>query len=280
MAKVTAIITSYKRDVKIVERAVNSILNQTFSDIEILVVDDNVPDSKYSAELKKLCENKDVTYLTQGANRGACSARNYGIKYASGDYIGFLDDDDEWLPKKIEMQLDAFEKNQKVGLVYCRGNIVNEENHKVIKIYNQDNIKTNLSFQELLTKDYIGSTSQPLVKKECFEKVGGFWEEQPARQDYEMWLRISQKYQIYGIQDILFNHNMHEGEQISRNFDKSYKGYKNILDRYKAAYDKYPKAKKGIARTLCGVCLKKKSFECFYYGFMYFGASIKALFEK
>lgn len=280
MAKVTAIITSYKRDVKIVERAVNSVLNQTFSDIEILVVDDNVPDSEYSAELKKLCENKNITYLTQRANKGACSARNYGIKYGLGDYIGFLDDDDEWLPKKIETQLGVFEKNPNVGLVYCRGNIVNEEKHKVTAIYNQDNIKTNLSFQDLLTKDYVGSTSQPLVKKECFETVGGFWEEQPARQDYEMWLRISQQYQIYGIQDILFNHNMHEGEQISRSFDKSYRGYKNIFDRYKDSYDKYPKAKKGIARTLCGVCMKKKSFECVYYGLMYFGASVKALFEK
>lgn len=280
MAKVTAIITSFKRDIKIVERAVRSILNQTFSDIEVLVVDDNAPDSEYSKELKKLCKNNNITYLTQNANKGACSARNYGIKYASGDYIGFLDDDDEWMPEKISKQLAGFEKNPNAGLVYCRGNIINEETNKIIGIYNENNIKTNLSFQDMLTKDYIGSTSQPLVKKECFEKVGGFWEEQPARQDYEMWLRISQEYPIAGIEDILFIHNMHEGEQISRNFDKSYRGYKNILHRYKDSYKKYARAKKSIVKTLCGVCIKKKSIECFYYGFMYFGLTFKAFFEN
>lgn len=280
MAKVTAIITSYKRDIKIVERAVNSILKQTFSDIETIIVDDNNTDSTYSAELKELCEEKKILYLTQGSNRGACSARNYGIKHATGGYVGFLDDDDEWLPEKIEKQLACFEKNPNVGLVYCRGNTVNEETHEVIGIYNENNIRSNVTFQDLLTKDYVGSTSQPLVKKECFEKVGNFWEEQPARQDYEMWIRISRKYQICGIQDILFNHNMHEGEQISRSFDKSYRGYKNILERYKDSYNEYPKAKKGIVKTLCGVCLKKKSLECFYYGFNYLWLSIKVLLGK
>jgi len=279
MVKVTAIITSYKRDTEIVERAVNSILDQTFSDIEILIVDDNVPDSSYSADLKKLCEEKNIVYLTQNANKGACSARNYGIKHASGDYIGFLDDDDEWLPEKIEKQLAVFSKDPDVGLVYCRGNIVNEETRKVTSIYNENNIKTDLSFQELLGKDYIGSTSQPLVRKECFENVGGFWEEQPARQDYEMWLRISQKYKIFGIKDILFNHNMHEGEQISRSSEKSFRGYKNILERYSDAYDKYPGAKKRICKTLCGVCLRKRSPECFKYGILYLVMSLKTIIK-
>lgn len=280
MAKVTAVITSFKRDIKVVERAVDSVLNQTYPDIELLIVDDNQPDSRYSDELKELCRRKNITYLSQGANKGACSARNYGISHASGQYIGFLDDDDEWLPEKITKQIACFEKNPEAGLVYCRGNIVNEETHSIIGIYNENNIKPDMSFQNMLAKDYVGSTSQPLIKKECFEKVGGFWEKQPARQDYEMWLRIAQSYPIVGIPDILFIHSMHEGEQISKSFEKSYMGYKNILERYKDSYDKYPKSKKGIVKTLCGVCLKKKSAECFYYGLMYFGLSVKALFKK
>lgn len=280
MTKVTAIITSYKRDIKIVERAVNSVLNQTYSNIEVLVVDDNNPGTKYAVELKKLCEYKNIIYLTQGNNKGACSARNYGIKYATGVYIGFLDDDDEWLPEKIEKQIADFEKNPNAGLIYCCGNIFNVEKNKIIGIYNENNIKAEVSFQDMLTKDYVGSTSQPLIKKVCFEEVGGFWEEQPARQDYEMWIRISQKYRICGIQDILFVHNMHDGEQISRNFNKAYVGYKNILERYKSFYCKFPKAKKSMVKTLCGVCLKKKSVKCIYYIFWYFGLSIKTLFLK
>ena len=280
MAKVTAIITSYKREAEIVKRAVDSILNQTFSDVEVLVVDDNGSDSGYSAELKKLCEEKNITYLTQGANKGACSARNYGISHASGEYVGFLDDDDEWMPEKIEKQLKAFEEHPEAGLVYCRGNIVNEDTHEITGVYNENNIKNDLTFQDMLTKDYVGSTSQPLIRKACFDEVGGFWEEQPARQDYEMWLRIAQKYALVGIEDVLFVHNMHSGEQISRSSEKSYRGYKNILERYSDAYRQYPRAKMGIVKTLCGVCIRKRSIECLYYGFMYFGLAVKAMFKK
>lgn len=269
MSKVTAIITSYKRDSKTVQRAIDSILNQTFSDIEIILVDDNAKDSEYSPELKKLCFSKGVMYCTQGENRGACSARNYGIKKASGEYIGFLDDDDEWLPNKIEKQLACFEKNPDIGLVYCKGNIVDEGTNSIIGIYNENNIRTNLNISDLLAKDYIGSTSQPLIKKECFDKVGGFWEEQPARQDYEMWIRISQYYNLYGINDVLFNHNFHFGDQISKNYNKVYYGYRNILKRYDKYYKKYKRSKRNIVKTICGTCIKNKSIKCFYYGMLY-----------
>jgi len=280
MARVTAVITSYKRDVKTVERAVDSILSQTFSDIETIIVDDNERNSVYSEGLKELCERKNIVYLTQGDNKGACSARNYGIKNASGEFIGFLDDDDEWLPEKIEKQIAAFNDDPKVGIVYCQGNIVNEDTHKIIGVYNSGNIKNDLLFQDILEKDYIGSTSQPLIRKKCFDTVGEFWEKQPARQDYEMWIRISEKYRIRGIKEVLFNHNMHEGDQISKNHNKSYMGYKNILERYKGSYERFPKAKRNIVRILRNVCIKKKSFKCFWYEGMYLYLSIVLLFSK
>ena len=280
MAKVTAVITSYKRDINIVERAVDSVLSQTFSDIETIVVDDNEKGSDYSSELKELCDRKNIRYLTQGGNMGACSARNYGINNASGEFIAFLDDDDEWLPEKIEKQLAVWDDDPDVGMVYCQGNIIDEESHRNLGTYNKDNIRRSLSFQDMLTKDYVGSTSQPIIKKECFDSVGGFWEKQPARQDYEMWIRISKKYSICGIDEILFNHNMHPGEQISRNYDKSYCGYINIMKRYKKAYDRFPKAKRNVVRILRNICVRKKSLKCLYYECMYIYLSFIALFSK
>lgn len=235
---VTAIITTYCREIDIIDRAVRSIKNQTYPEIELLIVDDNDPSSQYSIDLVKYCQENSIKYLSQGENKGACSARNYGIENASGKYIAFLDDDDEWLPDKIMMQVQAIEMDETIGLVYCGGYIYNESDGSKTDYFNVATFKDVVTFEDMLYLDYVGSTSQPLIRKECFDAVGGFWTEQPARQDYEMWIRISKQFKIVGIKEKLFNHYIHNGEQISKSSDKSYRGFLNIYNRYKADYNK------------------------------------------
>ena len=107
---VTGIITSYNREAEVVEQAIQSMLNQTHPIMEVIVVDDNPNGSLFSDELLKMCSKYPlVRYLKQDGNKGACAARNLGIKNANGEIIGFLDDDDIWLPEKLEKQLKPFE---------------------------------------------------------------------------------------------------------------------------------------------------------------------------
>ena len=271
---VSAIITTFQRDIDIIDRSVNSIQNQTYKDIEIIIVDDNDFNSNYSIILKKYCKEKNIKYCSQNKNMGACSARNYGILNSSGDYIAFLDDDDEWMPGKIEKQVNIIEKDSDVGVVFCTG-IIKFFDGNIQDYYNKSDFKESVQFQDLLYKDYVGSTSHPLIRKECFEKVGGFWIDQPARQDYEMWIRISQYYKIVGIKEDLFYHYIHEGEQISKNTVKSFNGYENIYKRYRKYYKNNSKADKQMINCLYALSKKKFLIKNLYYGFKKFIYMIK-----
>lgn len=247
METVTAIITTFERDTSIVERAIKSVVKQTYPVQEILVVDDNQNLSPLSKKIEALCSEYSMCrYIKQDGNRGSCAARNLGIKKAKEKYIGFLDDDDQWLPDKTEAQIKAFkESNDDPGMIFCSGIQMDEETGIKTDYYNF-NMKKEVSFEDELGCDYIGSTSNPLIKKECFHRVGGFWESLPARQDYEMWLRISKRYRIKGIEGKYFIYNIHAGEQITKDKNKSYIGFKNIYMRYKKDYVKNPEARVNI----------------------------------
>ena len=254
MKSVTGVITTYKRDAEVVEKAIKSMLSQTYPLKEIIVVDDNFDDSEFCAPLKEMCSKYDIVkYIKQDGNKGACAARNLGIENATGEFVAFLDDDDKWLPEKIEKQINIFNNvTENVGIVYCGGVIKNLNTNEEKDYYNIKKIKDDLKFEDFLAFDYVGSTSNPLIQKKVFDDVGGFWEEQPARQDYEMWIRISQKYKIIGIPYKLFIHTIHNGEQISRSSKRAYIGYKNIYKRYIQFYKKNIKAEDSILSAIRG----------------------------
>lgn len=243
---VSAIITTYDRNPQIVCNAIDSICSQTYTNIEIIVVDDNKSYSQTSEDLKIALRERypEIKYLKQNGNKGACAARNLGIVNAKGDFLAFLDDDDIWMKDKIEKQLDKMiELEMKPGMIYCTGITKFKDANKEEKYCNFKNFKEIVSLKDMLEFDYVGSTSQPLIQKKCFVKLGGFDENQPARQDYEMWIRIATEYSIIGIKEMLFVHNMHLGEQISKDKRKAYVGYKNIYKKYKEYYKQNNKAK-------------------------------------
>lgn len=242
---ISVVIPSYKREASLMKRSVLSVLGQTYQNVEIIVVDDNPNDSELCEGIERFCDQfEQVHYVKQDGNQGACAARNLGVEKSRGEWIGFLDDDDEWLPEKLEKSIPHFQEN--IGIVASPGYILVEDDSGSIVAekdyhYNDAN-KEIIVHEDFLTKDLIGSTSQAIVRKKCFAVCGGFDVSLPARQDYEMWLRISQKYNVYYVNEKLFNHYMHVGEQISTNPHKSIVGFSTILKKYHDEFKQHPAA--------------------------------------
>ncbi len=251
---VSVVITTYKRPPEAVEKAVQSVMNQTYQDFEILIVDDNHNDSKESKFIERAFSGRErIGYIKQDGNKGACAARNLGIKNAKGNFIAFLDDDDTWEPHKLEEQIERFKgTDEDVAMVYCLGDVVDvsTEPPTVTEYYTTRLYKDEITFHDQLKYDYIGSTSQGLIRKSALVKLGGFDESLPARQDYEMWLRISKNYKIYGVKKVLFHYIQHGMEQITKSPKKAWTGYKLVYKKYYEDYKKDPDAHVGMLQRM------------------------------
>lgn len=143
-----------------------------------------------------------VRYIKSEVNQGVCKTRNIGIKHAKGEYVAFLDSDDEWVADKLEKQLkDMQEKGTKV--VYCRfSRKYGEEEIKVISKMEQTEKLEGDIFYELLLGNYIG-TPTLVIAKDILEEVGGFNEELMSLEDYELILRIAKDFYIAFTDEIL-----------------------------------------------------------------------------
>lgn len=237
---VSVVITTYHRDFEMVRKSIESVLNQTYSRLELIVVDDNGPDAKrYGIKngLKRYeGQNHPVYYIQNQVNLGAQVSRNKGILSSQGDFIAFLDDDDWWMAEKTEQQVKAFDKPD-VGLVYSKGYQVMLDSRGELrdrKPYNMSaSFLEEVSFKDMLYGDYIGTTSQAMLRREVFASCGLFDPGQPARQDYEMWIRVSRIYRCIGVSQYLFEHVQHTGEQITKSSRKAFDGLLRVYTRYK-----------------------------------------------
>lgn len=167
---VSVIITTYKR-ADMLDRSITSVLNQTYDEIELIVVDDNDPNTKYRANtediMKKYQDNSKIKYIQHESNINGAAARNTGINASSGKYITFLDDDDVYYNSKIKEQALFLESKVSYDAVYCG--------------WNRDGIDEipsesgNLSFQ-VLSGDVIILTNTIMMRTKIAKKIGG-WDE-------------------------------------------------------------------------------------------------------
>ncbi|MCK4786748.1 MAG: glycosyltransferase [Desulfobacteraceae bacterium] len=200
MPTVSVIIPTYNR-AHVLGRSIQSVLNQTFQDFELIIVDDGSTDD--TETLVNRLRSKKIKYIRHQVNQGGSVAPtpNTGLRLAKGDYIAFQDDDDEWIPEKLERQMKVMcTAPPEVGVVYARctkydslGNYIPPL--KVAK-------KEGYLFKQLLNECYIQWTTA-LIKKECFNKVGLINESMLYARDWEFLLRVSQHYQFLYIDDPL-----------------------------------------------------------------------------
>ena len=233
---VSIIIPTFKRNLSL-KRAIDSVLNQTFNEFEIIVVDDNNEGSRYRKINEKLMEdykdNEKVIYIKHQQNLNGAAARNTGIKFSKSKYIAFLDDDDEFLEKKLELQINLLEKlDNSWGAVYCGHS--KYRNNKLDFIYlnsSSGNLKINL----LLKENHFAAGSTLLIRRTILNELNGFDISFSQHQDWELLMRFFEKYKIAYVNQNLVKINLSDKsntENLIITKEKFLKKYEEDIENF------------------------------------------------
>lgn len=239
---VSAIIPCYNA-AKFLPEAIESVISQTYDNIEIIVVNDGSTDGTDQV----VCPYLDKIQYVKQANAGPAAARNNGISHANGEYIAFLDADDLWRADKIQKQIEIIDTCTDIAMVYSKfENFCNDTGEKLSVM--PDSTPSGLLFDLILQKNIIALPSVLLRKSKIIE-VGGFDESLATAEDTNLWLKIAYNYPIQAVPEVLFFRRMHRGNISSRvdiavgtldNLDLIVKKYPNVSPKIylpmKAAY--------------------------------------------
>jgi O-antigen biosynthesis protein len=187
---VSVIVPTYNRAHQL-PRAIESVLSQTFAAFELLIVDDGSTDRTPS--IASAYADERVHYLRQNVNQGVGAARNIGLRKSRGEFVAFLDSDDEWLPQKIECQVEQFRKSPvEVGLLYTGVETVATGGKRwLFEPAHRGDV-----YERLLMGNVIHSGSSVMVRRNVIRNAGFFDELIPAIEDYDYWLRIARYYRF------------------------------------------------------------------------------------
>ncbi len=268
MPLVSVIIPTYNR-VYILHKAIESVLSQTFKDIELIVIDDASTDG--TSELVKSYAKKSkipVIYWKNKKRLGPAASRNKGIKLAKGRFIAFLDSDDWFLPEKLEKQVKFFQQNLSYYLVqteerwYKQGKrIFPKRIHRKAKGY----------FFHRAVRLCVVSMSTVMIKRELFKEVGLFDPTFPVCEDYEFWLRVSLKFPVGLIEEELVEKDGGRPDQLSATKGLDYYRTLALIKIFKNCFSELtPEQKLLLYREAC------RKFRIFFKGALKYGNLAKA----
>lgn len=235
---ISVILPTYNRATSL-RWAIDSVLCQTWGDFELIVVDDGSTD--HTHEVVERVEDERLRFISYPEQRGASAARNEGINISRGDFIAFQDSDDEWLPEKLERQMETFRRlPEAFGVVYTGF-------HRITKLgrdrtyptltarlvdwapFSKMKLQGNVHFS-LLRGNFI-TTQTVMARRECFDLVGRFDERLPRFQDWDLWLRFSQLYQFQLIRQSLVRVHSTPGS-ISNDEDALTRAFEVLLEKH------------------------------------------------
>ena len=232
---VSAIITTHNR-VDLLKRAISHVLDQTYSNIELIVVDDASTD-----DTQEYCEAQEFKYIRidKSESKGGNHARNLGIENSHGEYIAFCDDDDYWLPTKIEKQLQLIQKTD-CKFVYSgrTAEIYNKDKTTLRDLIPDGNYKGDISRKILWEIPFITATL--FVERKLLVEIGGFDESLRAWQEYELSIRLAQHSPTDYISEPLavYRVDVKDPNRLTNKYFIWRKSVNNILIKHKELYNK------------------------------------------
>lgn len=223
---VSVVITCYNY-AKFIGQAVDSVLAQTYSDFEVIIVNDGSTDHTDDV-LKPYLSERKIKYIKQ-ENRGQANAKNNGIRNSTGRLIAFLDADDWWDKMKLE-KLAARFSEENTGVVYSKSQIMDSNGIPLDWIYPEKTYSGRIT-EELFIDNFIPFSSA-MIRRECFERAGLFDESLGMGIDWDLWLRISRQYEFDVVDEPLLYYRMGHVNQMSKNMEVRMRCSDRIMEKF------------------------------------------------
>ena len=265
---VSAIITTHNR-IELLMKAIESVRLQTYSNIEIIVVDDGSTDGTRQ-EMEEAAKRGTLIYLYNADAPGGNHARNLGIRQAKGEYLSFLDDDDEWLPMKTERQVRYYQAHPELALVGCAR--TDEYDHR-LRVRRDPRSIPEGDLSKTVFCTFLFSTSCMMVRRDQMLKAGLFDESLQFWQDYELQIRLCQIGDVGVVREnlVLYRIRSADKERKTNLFDGWMQAVRDIQSKHQTLIQKLPEDMRrrmelhfledGIYRAgVCGRDVEKQRF--------------------
>lgn len=260
--RVSVIIPTYNCR-EYISEAIESVFQQTFTDYEIIVVDDGSTDGTES----KVAEYLDRVILLRQENRGPAVARNRGIRAARGELIAFLDGDDIWYPDKLAAQVEFMDSHPEVALVYADCTTFDKQGVKTVG-YDRTHreVYSGWVFDQLFVKNFIACITV-MLRKKCLDEVGLFPEnfDKATSEDWHLWLRIAKDHRVGYIDRPMVKYRWKQNS-LTGDYTYAYPYRLMVLDDMVALYPDYFRRHPGLLRRAYGSVLMRYGYALFKAG--------------
>jgi glycosyltransferase involved in cell wall biosynthesis len=254
---ISVIIPTYN-SANFISEAIGSVLHQTCSDYEIIVIDDGSTDNTKEI-IEKYFPQVKYFYIP---NQGVSRARNYGIQMARGEFIAFLDADDLWLPEKLEKQLEVFKADQELMMVFTENLDFDTDGFRKTLYWKKERLMKGDVVKNIFLYSNV-TTSTVMVRRQVFWEIGCFEESLKAAEDDNLWMRIALKFRIHLLDEVLVHYRWTE-DSLSRSANNLLDG---VIKNLELIENRYPDLRRHLGRF---ILRRKKSDIYFSYGYFLF----------
>jgi glycosyltransferase involved in cell wall biosynthesis len=237
--KVSIVLPSYNR-AHLIDRAITSLLRQTYKDFEIIVIDDNSCDNTFEVVAK--INDSRIKYFRNDVNLGPSGSRNKGMQAAKGEYIAFQDSDDEWALNKLEVMLSVFESaKKKPGMVFSSVYQILSDGKKTKYPTGNINMESASIYSSILFNNFV-ATPAAIITRDCFEKTGLFDTDLKCFEDYDFFIRVAKNYEVIHLAEPLVVQHQSIGGVNTPQYLIRAEMLKIIIEKHYEEYLKYPVA--------------------------------------
>jgi len=242
--RISVVIPAYNCE-KTISKTIASVINQTFTDWELIIVNDGSTDT--TLDIISQIDDSRIQIFSFD-NAGGNVSRNRGLKYAVGEFISFLDADDIWTSDKLASQLKVLQENPQIAVAYSWTDYI-DENDQFVVSGGRVMLKGDV-YEKLLITNFLENGSNPLIKRECLISLGGFDESLPAAQDWDMWLRLATNFEFICVPSVQILYRI-TPNSVSSNLTRQEKACLQVIN--KAYQERPPKVNSNFNLSLANL---------------------------